>query len=250
MTNGNRIDDFSTEDIVFIDDPRSVVESYYAEAKAKDENGEDALWEGGGLYDQGMGITEPEMVDVRLDCFRGAELLYREAASKGNPYANKNLGYVYSYDRCQGLYWPDENTLEVSGERESCEASNERAFKCFKAAADANLAEACYKLGDCYRHGTGCDIDEREAFLSYEKAVKNDDGDTEYQTGSIALRLAGCFEEGIGCEHDFKRALEYYERAEKFLEAAVAAGDSYYRGALRGASDGVTRCRQEIDLSK
>ena len=157
---------------------------------------------------------------------------------------------MYSYDRCQGLYWPNEDTLEVSGRRESRDQSNERAFRCFKLAADEGLAEACYKLGDCYKNGTGCEVDERAAYLSYEKAAACKDIDAPYLIGSIALRLAGCLEEGIGCEHDFHRALKQYERAEEYLDAAVSFGDTYYRGALRGARDGIVRCKQEIALAE
>lgn len=243
MTDAAKLDD-----LIYIEDSRQIVQEYYAEFQQEDESGDEALWQGGGLYDEAMGITDPDLIDARLDSFRGAELLYREAASKGNLYASMNLGYVYSYDRCRGLYWPDERTLEVSGARESREQSNARAFKSFKMAADGGLAEACYKLGDCYKNGIGCDIDEHEAYLSYKKAAKFDDDGAAYLTGSIALRLAGCLEEGIGCEHDFKRALKQYEIAEKFLDAAVSSGDDYYNGALRGARDGIVRCKQEIAL--
>lgn len=52
------------------------------------------------------------------------------------------------------------------------------------------------------------------------------------------------------CEHDFGLALGQYERAERFLDAAVSAGDWYYKRALRGARDGITRCKQEIALGE
>lgn len=214
-----------------------------------DLDGEDALFYGGGLYDDGMRLADPAFAEARLDCFKAAELLYRHAAGKGNPLANLCLGYVYYYDRCQGGYWRNLDELETNEDYRRPYPREERAFECFKAAADAGLAEAWYKLGDACRNGVGCDIDEAEAFNCYKMAAESDEGLAPYLAGSIALRLAGCLEEGLGCEHDFKRALECYERAERFLDAAVSSGDWYYKGALRGARDGIVRCKQEIALS-
>lgn len=155
---------------------------------ANDPDGEDALFYGGGLYDDGMRLTDPAYAEARIECF--------------------------------------------------------------KAAANAGISEAFYKLGDCHKNGIGCDIDERKAFLSYEQAAKHDEGKEAYLTGSIALRIAGCYEEGSGCEHNFKQALEQYEMAEKYLDAAVVAGDFYYKGALRKARDGAIRCRQELSFMR
>lgn len=217
---------------------------------AEDPNGEAALFYGGGLYDDGMRLSDPAHAQARQYCFRAAELLYRHAVGKGNVYANLCLGYVYYYDRCDGDYWTNLNEPQAKKDLEKPCSREKRAFECFKAASEAGLAEAFYKLGDCYKNGIGCDVDEHEAFLAYEQAAKHDDGEAAYLTGSIALRLANCLEEGIGCEHDFKRALEQYEAAEEYLDAAVSIGDSYYRGALSGARDGIVRCKQEISLAE
>ena len=43
--------------------------------------------------------------EKRIMCFQAAELLYLHASKKGNPIGDLNLGYVYSYDRCEGRYW-------------------------------------------------------------------------------------------------------------------------------------------------
>lgn len=211
-----------------------------------DPAGEDALFYGGGLYDDGMCLTSPDQAKDRLACFQGAELLYRHAAGKDNPDAYLCLGYVYSYNRCEGKYW--RGPLDIA--EPAPYPHKERAFECFKRAAEAGIPEACYKLGDAYKNGTGCDVNEGKAFESYQKAAEGAENLPPYITGSIALRLATCFEEGIGCTHDFKRALEYYERAEAFLDAAVSRGDWYYKGALRGARAGITRCKQEISFGE
>lgn len=217
---------------------------------ANDPDGEDALFYGGGLYDDGMRLRDPAYAEARIDCFKTAELLYRHAVGKGSAIANLCLGYVYYYDRCKGSYWRNLDELETDEDYRKPYPCKERAFECFKAAADAGLAEAFYKLGDCYKNGIGCDIDERKAFLSYEQAAKHDEGKEAYLTGSIALRIAGCYEEGSGCEHNFMQALEQYEGAEKYLDAAVVAGDFYYKGALRKTRDGVIRCRQELSFMR
>ncbi len=208
-----------------------------------DPDGFDAWHYGAQLYEDGMQLSDPEQAKARLDCFRAAELFYRHASAKGNPLADLCLGYVYYYDRCQGFYWQS-----LSSDDSGPFPTKERAFECFKRAAQAGLAEASYKLGDCYKNGIGCEINEQEAFACYQQAADQDEGNATYLTGSIALRLGTCFEEGIGCIHDFERALEQYRRAESFLEAAVATGDWYYKKALTGARDGITRCTQELDL--
>lgn len=78
-----------------------------------DEDGNDALFYGGGYYDEGMSYTDPANHEKRIECFQAAELLYRHAAGRGNAVASLCLGYVYSYDRCEGRYWRDPMTLET-----------------------------------------------------------------------------------------------------------------------------------------
>lgn len=204
--------------------------------------GEEALWYGGALYDEGMQLRDPMYAKERLDCFKAAELLYRHSAGKGNLNAYLCLGYIYYYDRCKGEYWIDPKQDQEPFLREK------RAFECFKEAADEGIAEASYKLGDCYKNGIGCEANEHEAFLLYKQAAKQDDKEDLSVTGSIVLRLADCYEEGRGCEYSFKEALKYYENAEKILDAAVMSGASYYNGPLRGARDGVKRCKQELSF--
>lgn len=249
--NGDKLPGVWVTSAVYDSDNNYLGHTYMMPYVASDDpTGEDALFYGGGLYDEGMRLSDPALSEARLDCFKTAELLYRHAAGRGNSFANMCLGYVYYYDRCKGSYWRNLDELETDEDYRRPYPREERAFECFRAASDAGHAEAFYKLGDCYKNGVGCDIDDREAFLTYEQAAKHDDGEAAYLTGSIALRLANCFEEGLGCEHDFKRALEQYEAAEKYLDAAVSSGDFYYEGALRGARDGAIRCRQELSLAE
>lgn len=247
-----------------------------------DPFGEEALWWGGGYYSEAMRYTDPEDHEKRVECFRAAEVLYRHAAGKGNLIAALNLGYVYSYDRCEGRYWrgaapaggrravgpaaagagasdPNDggtpsNAAEpepgggkaADGSPDPAYPRKERAFECLSMAAEAGIPEACYKLGDLYKHGTGCERSPRDAFGWYSRAAELAQFQRPVILGSIALRLGECFEEGLGCAQDFRLALEWYRRAVSGLGAAVEAGDSWYEKALSGAKRGVKRCEQEL----
>ncbi len=208
-----------------------------------DANGENALYFGGRYYDEGMSHSDPSEFQDRIDCFRAAEILYRHASARGNKIADLCLGYVYSYDRCKGNYWVDLDTVNgAPGDF----PRKERAFECLKRAAEADIPEACYKLGDQYKHGNGCDPDAGEAFRWYVRASELSDKQPPVILGSIALRLAGCYEDGFGCEQNFSRALKWYRRAVAGLEIAVNNGDWYYEKALAGARAGEKRCEQEV----
>ena len=122
----------------------------------------------------------------------------------------------------------------------------ERAFECLSEAAEADIPEACYKLGDLYKHGTGCESNATEAFRWYVRASELATRERPVILGSIALRLAGCYEEGFGCTLDFSKALEWYKKAAAGLEFAVENGETWYEKALAGARAGVKRCQQEV----
>lgn len=216
---------------------------YEAPCIDEDPDGEEARWEGGEYYDEGMSYTDPCDREERIRCFQAAEQLYLQAAERGNAMANLCLGYVYSYDRCEGRYF--RRTREEIGKHYPRE---ERAFECFKVAAEAGICEACYKLGDMYKHGTGCDADADAAYNWYVRASKLATSESEAPVvlGSIALRLAGCFEEGFGCEQSFSCALQMYRHAVAALEFAVDNGEVWYAKALAGARAGVKRCQQEV----
>ena len=213
---------------------------------ARDWGGDDALYYGGRCYEEGMGYTDSADREARIACFQAAELLYRHSAGQGNALANLCLGYVYSYDRCEGRYW--DSTALSEWKRSEPYPREERAFECLAIAAAADIAEACYKLGDMYKHGTGCDPDLAEAFRWYVRASELSADESPVILGSVALRLGECNEEGLGCKQDFTRALGWYQQAEAGLEAAVDAGEMWYEKALASARSGVKRCAQEAVL--
>ena len=211
-----------------------------------DEDGEDALYYGGCYYEEAMEYTDSADREKRVDCFRAAEIFYRHSAGRGNAAAYMCLGYVYSYDRCEGRYWVDPFTLNTAEDYARPYPREQRAFECFSCAAEAGIPEACYKLGDLYKRGIGCEPDAAEAFRWYARASELSAGEDPVVLGSTALRLAGSYEEGFGCAQDFARALEWYRHAVAALDVAVEAGEDWYEKALAQARAGEKRCKQEI----
>jgi len=211
-----------------------------------DEQGEDALYYGACYYNEGMNFTDSADREKRIDCFRAAEVFYRHAAGRGNAIAYLNLGYVYSYDRCEGRYWRDSQTLNTAEDYKRPYPREERAFECFKTAAEADICEACYKLGDMYKRGVGCEHNAREAFRWYMRASEVVGHEAPVILGSVALRLGECYEEGIGTPVSFDRALAWYRKAVDCLSAAVEAGEVWYAKALTSARAGAKRCEQEM----
>lgn len=224
----------------------SFVDEFYPGMDPDDSNGEIALYYGGTYYDEAMPCTDPADHELRVGCFRAAELLYRHSAGKGNAVANLCLGYVYSYDRCEGQYWVD--PLDFKTQQEYWNYSyprEERAYECLKLAAEADICEACYKLGDMCKHGTGCEPDVAEAFRWYLRASELSAYQRPVILGSVALRLAGSYEEGLGCPQDFNRAMKWYQQAAAGLEVAFDNGETWYEKALSRAKAGIKRCQQE-----
>ncbi|MBQ6395814.1 MAG: sel1 repeat family protein [Atopobiaceae bacterium] len=232
---------------------------------------EEAMQYGSQYYDEGMSTSDEAFWRDRVDCFRASEALYLRAARYGELQAFANLGYVYSYDRCEGEYLGvDENGTRIwspafgpgaatndagtaSGVGATLDADGEpfprerRAYECFKVAADADHPEACYKLGDLVKEGRGCEADAASAVALWTKAFALcRDVDMPVWWGSAALRLGEAYENGEGCPQDFENALKWYRDAENGLRIAVDQGETWYRKALTRARDGVKRCEQEV----
>ena len=180
-------------------------------------------------------------------CFQAAELLYLHAAAKGNPIADLCLGYVYAYDRCEDKYWEKLTGWQTDEDLRTPFDCDGHAYRHFRRAAEAGVGEACYKLGDMFRDGRGCEVDLAQAFEWFSKAYELTKDDRPHLWGSAALRLGAAFEEGEGCDHSFEKAEHWYKIATTGLGAEVRAGGSWYRGALRRAEAGLVRVLQELD---
>ena len=218
----------------------------YPSADEPDPDGFVALNYGGRYYDEGMSCSDAADHEKRIDCFKAAELLYLHAADKGNPYAYLCLGYVYSYNRCEGDFFRDMRHEEALKDCTQPYPREQRAFECLKVAAEAGIAEGCYKLGDMYKHGMGCEPDAAAAFACYKRAFELGKHDEPVIWGSVALRLGDAFENGFGCEQSFEQAHKWYAQAATGLEIAVNAGEWYYERALAGARAGLKRVAQEL----
>lgn len=211
-----------------------------------DPEGWDALSYGGQYYDEGMACDPETEHEKRILCFQAAELLYLHASTIGNPLADLTLGYVYSYDRCEGHYWEKIAVWETDKYHGKPFPHMEKAYEHYRKAAEADIAEACYKLGDLLRDGRGCEQDFSEAFEWFARAYDLGRDERPVIWGSAALRLGRAYEEGEGCQQSFENSAKWYERAVTGLGIAVRGGSNWYRGALRGAERGLTRVKQEL----
>lgn len=212
-----------------------------------DPDGDIALSYGANYYIEGMSYTDPEDRETRIQCFQAAEILYLHAAAKGNVIAHANLGYVYSYDRCEGRYFVDHRSSETEEDYLRPYPREQRAFECFSYAAEHGDAEACYKLGDMHKRGTGCNANPLKAFECYAKAFELSSKERPTVWGSSALRLADAYENGLGCEPDLEKALRYYQQAEVGLDVAVRSGEHFYTRTLANARAAIKRIKQELD---
>ena len=213
----------------------------------QDDDGWEALGYGGDYYDEGMSCVADDEHEKRVMCFQAAELLYLHAAAKGNPIADLCLGYVYAYDRCEDKYWEKLTGWQTDEDLRTPFDCDGHAYRHFRRAAEAGVGEACYKLGDMFRDGRGCEVDLAQAFEWFSKAYELTKDDRPHLWGSAALRLGAAFEEGEGCDHSFEKAEHWYKIATTGLGAEVRAGGSWYRGALRRAEAGLVRVLQELD---
>lgn len=208
-----------------------------------DPCGSKALDYGARYYREGMSLASAGEEAARIDCFCAAEILYLHAASKGNVRAFVNLGYLYSYNRCEDQFFVDYRHAENIEDYLRPYPRETRAFECFSRAAESKDPEACYKLGDLYAQGQGCPKDERAAYQWYVRAYDLGMMADSYIWGSAALRLGRMLENGIGCSQNAIEALARYNEAENGLEMAIASGEIYYAGALEEARSAIERLK-------
>lgn len=82
------------------------------------------------------------------------------------------LGYVYAYDRCEGRYF--RSYYNNFGEVPPKPDTDVLAYECFRHAAEAEIAESCYKLGDMLAEGRGCAADHAKALDMFLRAYMCD----------------------------------------------------------------------------
>jgi TPR repeat protein len=213
-----------------------------------DDSGWNALRFGAEYYEEGFNYVDSADKEKRIDCFKAAEIFYLHSAQLGNIQAFVNLGYIYSYNRCEGRYF--EFLMSESWEMAHADAQEypfeDKAFEYFTKAHELGSNEAAYKLGDLYSRGIGCEVNLPRAFELYLSSYENGKNDESYIWGSAAYRLAGCYENAKGCDLSFAKALEYYVIAEIGLSDATKLGLSYYEKNLSNTRKAIKRLNQEI----
>ena len=91
----------------------------------------------------------------------------------------------------------------------------DKAFICFKKAAEEESPDAYFCVGNCYLNGLGVDKNVKEAAAWFKKAAEMGEPDSMFH-------LAWMYREGIGVEKNDELSLDYlYKAAEAGWEPAI-----------------------------
>ena len=162
--------------------------------------------------------------------FEKAVKLYKQAAERGNQVAQENLGYCYYYGR-------------------DMDVDYEKAFQYFALGAFNGYPVSLYKIGDMYRNGNYVQRNPYEAFLLYNRAIREaTDDDSKHISGPVHLRLGEMCLAGEGTDQDPQQALLHFNLAEIMLLQMVMDGDVMYKKSLRDAIKGQEMARKMIEL--
>lgn len=125
--------------------------------------------------------------EIQAKDFETAVSWYLRAAQNGHPEAGAFIDAFI------------ENPRNVVGE-------NEDAFAGYLLLAEANLPEAQWRLGECYRKGFGTAKDETAAFTWYTAAAQSG-----YES---AFGILGyCYAHGLGTQKNIEEAIRWYEQS-------------------------------------
>lgn len=179
--------------------------------------------------------------------FTKAVKYYEASAAKGCVQALCNLGYCHYYGR-------------------NIPVDYDKAFQCFLKAyilAPYEVTEACYKLGDCFKHGRGVAPDPAIAFALYERAYRNCLSPSAADLGRLecnwdqmssgadaAFRLGDCFLNGIGCVRDAKKAVSFYRIAVAGFKRRVELADCFAPELLATAKRRLEEVREILSGRK
>lgn len=175
---------------------------------------------------------------------------YHLAAKKGNPDAIKKISEIFKgFEKKLQEHLNDPTSKEVK-----------EAIEYFEFAANDGFSQAQYKLGCCYRDGTGVKKDPKRAVEFFRQAALQDHSDAQNSLGdcyangfgvskepvqafllyrqaadnsnAVALNNCGnCYEQGFGTAKDEKRAFESYRlAADKLPEAEKNLAVCYEKG--------------------
>ena len=167
----------------------------------------------GSLYDSGIAVEQ--------DAEKATELLIK-AASKGNIFAQNDLGIKYYYGNgVKRSYKKAMECFERSGIKESSyylglcylngngvKRSYKKAVEYFTRSAEQGFYCAQYELGRCYELGFGVDVSFEEAAYWYGEGATLGYSDAQFS-------LAECYKNGKGVEKSLEKAIYWYSEAAK-----------------------------------
>lgn len=160
--------------------------------------------------------------------YKKAMEYYTAAADGGSRQAQENLGYCYYYGRDTAVDY-------------------EKAFNYFALGAFDGHLRSLYKIGDMYRNGYYVKKNENEAFLIYERCLREMTEVAEPLVGAdIMMRIADCYFKGIGTEKDYLCALEYYQKAEQLFYRRLQDGDFLIKGCYESVIARQAEVREEL----
>lgn len=148
-----------------------------------------------------------------------------------------------------------------------CSKNEEKAFRCFKAAADQGNTKALWYVANCHEDGIGTAKNDNKAFECYKTAAERDHAEAQFKVGlfyqdgrggaekdatqavywyskaadngsaKAQINLGVCYENGEGVDKDPDQAFAWYSRAaeQNHSQALVNLGLCYVNGV------GVTR---------
>ncbi|WP_079535316.1 hypothetical protein [Phoenicibacter congonensis] len=212
-----------------------------------------ALNAGAAFYNEALEYVDEDMRDVRVGCFKSAELLYFHAALWGNWECLStcwlNLGYLYEYRLTNDDLWPlwMEDVPKTYHPVLQMRDRDSRAHACYGLAMESGSIEAIYKYADTVRWEKGCNPNIKEAVKLYSQAWEKCQYSDPHVIGSVASRLAGCYEDEDGCVRDLKKAKDFYERAIMWFEIS-AEYTSLYEKMLSKCKKGLSRVDQELQF--
>ncbi len=155
--------------------------------------------------------------------YRQALALYQEAASKGEPSAQFQCGWMYehgegtSVDKARALFWYEEsarngilqgmiNCGRMYSKGDGVDKDEAKSLKWRLEAAQRGDAVAQYNCGFMYGHGKGTKEDKEQALYWYQKAAAQGKASAQYMCGLYC-------EYGWGTKKDEGKALEWYEKS-------------------------------------
>lgn len=127
------------------------------------------------------------------------------------------------------------------------EVDDVKAYDCFAQAALLDNPNAMYKLGDMYFYGNHAEENKDAAVYWYREAFGHLDGDSEVEA-NIKYRLGKCYLHGFGTAENLALALRLLQEAEFGLVKLVGQAGSFAKEQLPLVWEELDEARRIIQL--